>query len=105
MYDFLISPQKDCNVQHVTTIQQNWPYMVLVPHDATYQIFLVAERQILAEPSSCWEGLKSLIGAYFSFNIEYPLLSKAFLIFLQFYVMELKDSLQAPALASRVKCT
>ena len=46
------------------------------------QIFVVTEQEILVEKPTSWEAIKSLYGAYFAFNIEYPKSSLAFLKFL-----------------------
>lgn len=76
----------------------------MVTNDSTFQIFVVAEREILAEATSCWEALKTTFGAYFAFNIDYPKVSKPFFIFVQFYVLKLKDSQPLPQIAARLKC-
>ena len=90
--------------EEIKKIQRNWPYLLVVTNDS-YQIFVVAEREILAEATSCWEALKATFGAYFAFNIDYPKVSKPFFVFFQFYVLNIKDSQPLPQLAARLKCT
>ncbi|KAL5479779.1 hypothetical protein EMCRGX_G023353 [Ephydatia muelleri] len=69
------------------------------------QIFIVTEQEILVEMSTCWEAIKSLYGAYFAFNIEYPKSSLAFLTFGQFYILGIQDNQKIPTLAVCVKST
>ncbi len=79
-------PQSHPNLQgQIDKIPQNWPYLVLVTHDSTLQIFLVVEKEILLEPAGCWDAVKALFGAYFTYNMEYPKPCTPF--FFQFYVL------------------
>ncbi len=66
-------------------VPQNWPYILLVPHDAAFQIFLVTDRAVLTELSGCWEAVKCLFGAYFVFNMEYPQPGRALLKMSRYY--------------------
>ena len=85
---------------------QNFPYIIIVNHDsAVPQIFIVTEQEILVEKPTCWEAIKSLYGAYFAFNIEYPKSSLAFLTFGQFYILDIQDNQKIPTLAVCVKST
>ena len=84
-------------------LKQNWPYLVLVKHDSSIQVLVVGERQVITEAESLWEGLKCLLGAYFTFNIEYPRTLRALLIFIQHYVFKVRDSQSTPNVVKQVK--
>ncbi len=81
----------------------NWPSLVLVKHDTTIEMLLVGEKGVIAEVATMWEGLKSLLGAYFTFNIEYPKQLRSLLIFVQHYIFHVKDTQNAPNIVKQVK--
>ena len=63
---------------------------------------IVTEQEILVEKPTCWEAIKSLNGACFAFNIEYPTSSLALdsSIFIG-----IQDNQKIPTLAVSVKAT
>ncbi len=50
----------------------------------------------MLEPAGCWDAIKALFGAYFTYNMEYPKACTPFLIFFQFYILGIKDKQPVP---------
>lgn len=84
-------------------LRNTWPYLVLIGHRTTFQLMLVAERQVICRVSTLWEGLKGLLGAYFAFNIEYPKPLRALLIFVQHHIFNVKDRQSIPNSVKQIK--
>ncbi len=83
----------------------NWVYLVMVQHDSRFQLMVTRERRVITEVTTLWEGLKSLIGAYFTFNIEYPRQLRALMIFTQHRIFHVKDAQNTPNVVKQVKST
>ncbi len=75
----------------------------MVKHHNTVQMFVVAERQVVCEVETVWEGLRSMFGVYFAFNLEYAKQHRPLLIFIQHYVFNIKDSQSIPNLVKQIK--
>ncbi len=41
-------------------MKNNWLHLILLKHDSTVQMFVVAERQVVCEVDTVWEGLRSM---------------------------------------------
>ena len=92
-----------CDVdKEVMSIAQNFPYIVMLTGDENIQFLLVAERKALTSTDNFMEILTALVAAYFTFNIEYPKALYPIFIFLQHFVMELKDCQSVPNALTRV---
>ena len=73
------------------TVPYNHPYIGVVAGDATVQFFVIAERNVLVRSKSFQSSLKSLIAAYYAFGICYPTATKAPLIFIQHFLLNIKE--------------
>ena len=58
--------------KEIETISQNWPYLTLLKYDSTIQLIMVVESNPTPFRLTGFRAIKALIGAYFTFNIEYP---------------------------------
>ena len=75
------------------------PRIVVIEDDGgVVQMFLCAENQSIMELSSTKfvDGVIHLFAAYYVFGVEYPRLCRSSLLFLQEYVMGVKDTSQRP---------
>ncbi len=88
--------------EEVAEVPQNFPYLVLVSENTHHQLYVVVERLVLHECTSFLKGLKSLISVYFTFNIEYPKALYATLIFLQHFVVNIRDKQRVPQAVVRL---
>lgn len=82
---------------------RNEPHILMVSNRV--QFFVCTERNILAEGASLIEALKDLIAAFFIFDMEYPKSLYPLLIFLQRYVLNIRDSQRIPPIVTRVMST
>lgn len=57
---------------------------------------IIVEREVLISTENFSSALLYLFGAYYAFNIQYPKLPYAVLIFLQRYVLGIDDSQTIP---------
>ena len=67
--------------EEIETISQNWPYLVLLKYDSTIQLIMVVERNPTPFQLTGFRVIKALIGAYFTFNIEYQRALTNFFLF------------------------
>ena len=68
----------------------------------SFQVLIVVERMVLTSSEVFSEALFALISAYFAFDMAYPVNLRALLLFMQHLVMEVKDRVALPAIATRV---
>ena len=75
------------------------PYIVVVePDDAeNLQYFLVVEKQVYMECRKFSTALLCLFCVYYTFNISYPKPLYSVFIFVQTYVLGIKDGYTVPA--------
>jgi len=66
------------------------------------QLFLVAERCVLGAPNNAVSAVVGLIATYFVFNMIYPKQLYPVLIFLQHFVLSIKDKQPIPNILKRV---
>ncbi len=83
-------------VEQANEIGDNYPYLVLVSGDSNFEFVVICERVILSKPSNLLDSVVTLIGAYFSFNIEYPTQLKGILIYTQHLLLDIKDNQPVP---------
>ena len=88
--------------EEVRKIPQNYPYVVMALGDDSLQFFIVGERLVLCECDEFIEALLDLICVYFTYNIEYPKNLSAVLLFVQHYILDIKDSQRIPPSPTRV---
>ena len=95
--------QMTCDVdEEVKKLPYTYPGLILVEGDSSMQFFLVAEKAVLCESSEGFFGaLLDLICAYFTYNIVYPKSLYPVLLFVQCYVMDIKDSQKIPSSLTR----
>lgn len=66
------------------------------------QFFTVVERLVLDDCEDLVDAITALIGAYFTFNIQYPKALYPVFIFLQQFVLKLQDSQTIPPIVTRL---
>ena len=88
--------------EEVKKVSQNFPYIAVVIGDSSIQYFVVVERLVLDDSEEFIDAVTALISAYFTFNIEYPRPLYAAFIFLQHFVLKLKDSQPVPPVVTRL---
>ena len=92
-----------CNLdEEVMKTPYNYPYIAMVHGDSSLQFFVVAERVVLCENNDFVEALIDLVCVYFVFNIVYPKPLYPVFLFLQHYVLGIKDRQPIPAAFTRV---
>ena len=83
-------------------VPQNFPYITVLVGDSSIQFFVVVERLVLDDCKELIDAVTALIGAYFTFNIEYPRPLYPVCIFLQQFVLRLKDRQTIPPIVTRM---
>lgn len=76
----------------------NFPYIAVVGNE----FLLVAERIILCSCKTLMEAFGATIGAYYTFNMEYPLSLKPLLLFGEKILMKISSVEKIPAVINRV---
>jgi len=80
-------------------IKQNEPYIAKIQDD---QYFIIIERKIVLESTECLDAVSSMICGYFAFDISYPKSLYPILIFIQRYVLGIKDNQPIPNVVTHV---
>ena len=81
-------------------VATNHPYIAFIPSDSTVQFCVIAERNVLTKSKYFQCSLSSLIASYYAFGIEYPIASKASLIFVEHCLLHIKND-KIPDAATR----
>ena len=81
--------------EEAMTLSENHPYMGVVIGGTSLQVFVIVERTVL-ETVEASTALSGLIAAYFSFNMTYPKGLYPLLIFIQHYILKIKDKQPTP---------
>ena len=66
------------------------------------QIFVCCENDIFMESNTIQDGLIDLFATYFTFDITYPKGVSGILLFLQHFVLGLKDQQTIPSSTSKL---
>jgi len=88
--------------KEVSEIQQSAPYIVVTGASENMQLYIYCEHNNLLESKSVRDALLDLVAVYFVFDIWYPKSLDAILIFIQHYVMDIKDSQPVPMTTAKV---
>ena len=72
------------------TVGYNHPYITFVPSNAAVQFCVIAERNMMVKSKYFQSSLLCLIAAYYAFGMEYPTANKAYLVFVQHYLLNIK---------------
>jgi hypothetical protein len=72
------------------TVVTNHPYIAFIPSDSTVQFCVIAERNVINKSKYFQCSLTSLIASYYTFGIEYPTTSKVSLIFVEYFLLNIK---------------
>lgn len=72
------------------TVAINHPYIAFIPSDSSVQFCIIAERNILTQSKYFQNSLSSLIASYYAFGIEYPVSNKHCLIFVEYFLLNIK---------------
>ena len=86
--------------EHVAANGRQEPYIVATETDDTMEFYIYIESEFLLSVGSLGDALANLICTYFVFNIAYPKEMYAMLIFLQHFVLAIKDSQKVPTAVS-----
>ena len=81
--------------EEVSKLPYVYLYIAVVEGDSNAQFFLVAEV-IVSESDGFLDALCDLICAYFTYNIVYPKPLYPVLLFIQRFIMDIKDSQTVP---------
>lgn len=74
------------------------PYVIVLEPDAeNMQFFIIAEGHVYMECSTLSTALLCLFCVYYTYNISYPKYLHSVYVFIQKYVLGLKDSCAVPA--------
>ena len=82
--------------REIEKIDKGSPYIIIVSSDVSYQFFVVIEKHILPESGSITTAILDLYASYFTFDIVYPKPLYALLLFIQHYVLCIKDQQPVP---------
>ena len=81
----------------------NHPVIGVIVTDSGVQYLLIVERQILVNRcASFLEAINDMMSAYFTFDIVYPPPLYPLLIFIQRFVMDVKDKQRVPPCVTRL---
>ena len=81
------------------------PYIAICLGDMSCELFVMCERIPFAQSTDFLSVLVCLIGAYFTFNIAYPASLKNVLVFVQHFILDIKDKQQIPNAALQLCST
>ena len=84
---------------NLQNIKQNEPYIAKIQDD---QYFIIIEREIVLECTQFLDAVVNMICGYFAFDISYPTSLYPVLIFIQRYVLGIKDNQPIPNIVTRV---
>jgi len=88
--------------KEVSEIRQSAPYIVVTGSSENMQLYICCEQNILLESKIVRDALLDLVAVYFVFDVQYPKSLDAILIFIQHYVMDMKDSQPVPMTTAKV---
>lgn len=83
-------------------ISQPEPYILLEMGSGSFQLFIITEQKIFRESTSFIDAVKDLFAVYYVFDIAYPKPLYPVLLFLQRYVLNIKDSQLIPPSVTRL---
>jgi len=72
-------------------VMMNAPYISIVLGDMSCELFVMCEHIPFAQSTDFVSVLVCLIGAYFAFNIAYPASLKNVLVFVQHFILDIKN--------------
>ena len=78
-------------------IEQNHAFVAVIKGDTSVQVILTCERKAVTEVTSASKLLVALISLYFTFNIVYPKPLHSLLLFIQCYILCIKDKSPTPS--------
>ena len=73
------------------TVGINHPYIAVIPSDSTVQFCVIVERNVLTKSKYFQCSLLSLVAAFYVFGIQYPTSSKSSLIFVEHFLLNIKN--------------
>lgn len=73
--------------EEVKKVPQNFPYISVLIGNSSIQFFIIAERLVLDDCEKLVDAMTALVGAYCTFNIQYPRPLYPVFIFLQHFVL------------------
>ncbi len=89
---FDIYMQMTCDLdEEVKKVPRIYPYIAMVEGESNVQFFQVAETAVIGESDGFYGALIDLVCVCISYNIVYPKPLYPVLLFVQHYVMDIKD--------------
>ena len=90
--------------KEVSEVQQSAPFLIVTGRSEAEncQFFICCEQDVYLESTSLTDAVIDLIATYFVYDVVYPKPLKSIFIFLQHYVLDLKDEQQVPPLALKL---
>lgn len=61
-----------------------------------FQFFILAEKQVISESNNICLAIVDMIATYFTFNMSYPDPLYSLLLFVQHYILDIKDDQSVP---------
>ena len=85
-------------------VTQSEPFLLVtgIPGADNCQVFVCCEKEIFLESKSIKDSLLDLIATYFVFDICYPKVLNAILIFFQHFVINLPDQQPVPSTVTKL---
>ena len=91
-------PQMENNFHNaLLAIEQNHAFVAVIKGDTSVQVILTCERKAVTEVTSSSKLLVTLISLYFTFNIVYPKPLNSLLLFIQCFILCIKDKSPTPS--------
>lgn len=81
--------------ERAMSLSENHPYLGVVIGGTSLQVYVIVERTVL-ETVEVSSALSGLIATYFSFNMSYPKGLYPLLIFIQHFLLGIKDKQVTP---------
>ena len=88
--------------KEVMELPKKHPYLAVVMGGPCVEVFLIVERNVLESLKRISSIIIILIAGYFTFNMSYPKSLYPTLIFLQHFVLEIKDKQVIPCTVTRL---
>ena len=85
-------------------LSENHPYLGVVLGGTSLELYLIVERRIL-EAVDTTSLFTALIGSYFAFNMSYPKSLYPLLIFIQHFLLVIRDKQPLPVVLTKLLST
>ena len=82
----------------MSAIAQSEPFLLVTgrPGDEGCRVYISCEQELFILSKSIIDGVLDMMAIYFSFDINYPKYTSCVLLFIQHFVLDLKDDQPLP---------